>query len=110
MTVTSETYGMGGYDPASLNGNLLEQTVDNGDGTATTTRWDAKGNVVEETTTPYERPAPPPLDTAAQTAALLAAKGVITEDEAADITGHPKERLAAEVEAWAAAEELAAKR
>ena len=53
---------------------------------------------------------PTPLDRDAQLAALLAAKGVITEDEAADITGHPKERLVAEVEAWAAAEEITAKR
>lgn len=53
---------------------------------------------------------PPPLTGGDSLAALLAAKGVITEDEAADITGHPKERLVAEVEAWAAAEEITAKR
>ena len=57
---------------------------------------------------PGERPDPITAD--AQLAALLAAKGVITTDEAADITGHPKERLVAEVEAWAAAEEITAKR
>lgn len=72
------------------------------------TTFDGTGRVVDITEVPD--PDPTPLAEGAQLAALLAAKGVITEDEAADITGHPKERLVAEVEAWAAAEEVTAKR
>lgn len=49
-----------------------------------------------------QHPAPEPeMDRDAQLAALLAAKGVITTKEAADLTGHSEEKLAAEVEAWA---------
>lgn len=44
-----------------------------------------------------------PLDRESQLAALLAAKGVITTKEAADLTGHSEEKLTAEVEAWAVA-------
>ena len=46
------------------NGNIVEQTVDNGDGTGTTTTFDADGNVtsVEQLTgLPYE-PRPLPVD------------------------------------------------
>ncbi len=39
------TYGLGGHDPDLPNGNIVEQTVDNGDGTGTRTTYDADGNV-----------------------------------------------------------------
>ena len=41
----SMTYGVGGYLPDHPNGNIVEQTVDNGDGTGTRTTYDADGNV-----------------------------------------------------------------
>ena len=41
----STTTGIGGYDPNHPNGNIVEQTVDNGDGTGTRTTYDADGNV-----------------------------------------------------------------
>lgn len=41
----SMTYGVGGYLPDHPNGNIVEQTVDNGDGTGTRTTFDADGNV-----------------------------------------------------------------
>ena len=41
----SITYGIGGYLPDHPNGNIVEQTVDNGDGTGTRTTYDADGNV-----------------------------------------------------------------
>lgn len=65
------------------------------------TTFDQHGAVIDITEVPD--PEPTPLDAAGQTAALLAAKGLITEDEAASVSGHTKERLAAEVVAWAAA-------
>lgn len=76
----------------------------------TTHVYDGSGRLVDVEEVEVPDPEPIPLDVGGQMAALLAAKGVITEDEAADVTGHPKERLVAEVEAWAAAEELAVKR
>lgn len=65
------------------------------------TTFDGAGKVIAEVDLPDE-PAMP-LDRDAQLAALLAAKGVITSKEAADLTGHSEQKLAAEVEAWAAA-------
>lgn len=76
----------------------------------TTHVYDGSGRLVDVEEVEVPDPEPIPLDTDAQLAALLAAKGVITEQEAADLTGHPPERLVAEVEAWAAAEEIIAKR
>ena len=48
---------------------------------------------------------PQPLDGHAALCALLAAKGTITEDEAASLSGRSKAELAAEAEAWAVAAE-----
>lgn len=79
-------------------GTVVATTTGDGDGMVPTIDW-----------TPPD-PVAAPLDVAGQMAALLAAKGLITEDEAAGVTGHPPERLVAEVEAWAAAEERTAKR
>jgi len=39
------TYGIGGYIADHPNGNIVEQTVDHGDGTGTRTVYDADGNV-----------------------------------------------------------------
>jgi YD repeat-containing protein len=62
----SMTYGVGGYLPDHPNGNIVEQTVDNGDGTGTRTTYDADGNVtsVEQLTglpVPVE-PEPDPVE------------------------------------------------
>lgn len=60
----STTYGIGGYDPEHPNGNVIEQTVDNGDGTGTRTTYHPDGTVdtVEQLTgLPYE-PRPLPVD------------------------------------------------
>ena len=43
--MNSTTYGIGGYIADHQNGNIVEQTVDNGDGTGTRTTYDADGNV-----------------------------------------------------------------
>ena len=39
------TWGLGGYLPDHPSGNVVERTVDNGDGTGTRTTYDAHGNV-----------------------------------------------------------------
>lgn len=66
------------------------------------TTFDPDGKVIEEREVPDDDP-PHPLDREAQLAALLAAKGVITTKEAADVSGRPEQALVAEVEAWAVA-------
>jgi YD repeat-containing protein len=54
---SSITYGIGGYLPSQPNGNMVEQTVDNGDGTGTRTTYDATGAVTS--TTAVTRPVVP---------------------------------------------------
>lgn len=39
------TYGLGGYDPDHPNGNVVEQVIDNGDGTGTRTVYNPDGTV-----------------------------------------------------------------
>jgi hypothetical protein len=39
------TYGPGGFDPSHPNGNIIEQVVDNGDGTGTRTLYGPDGQV-----------------------------------------------------------------
>jgi len=39
------SYGPGGFDPSHPNGNIIEQVVDHGDGTATRTFYGADGQV-----------------------------------------------------------------
>lgn len=56
----------GGYNPGHPSGNVVEETVDNGDGTGTRTTYDADGNVtsVEQLTglpIPVE-PEPDPVE------------------------------------------------
>lgn len=48
-----------------------------------------------------------PLDATGALAALLAVQGVLTVDDAASAVGVAPDRLVSEVEAWAAAAELA---
>jgi len=52
-------------------------------------------------------PPPQPLDPAGALATLLATKGVLTTEEAADAVGLQPEQLVAEAEAWAVATGLA---
>ena len=62
--MNSTTYGIGGYDPEHLNGNVIEQTIDNGNGTGTRTTYHPDGTVdtVEQLAgLPYE-PRPLPVD------------------------------------------------
>lgn len=106
-TILSETFGVGGYDALHPTGNVVTRTVDQGDGTAVVEEW--TGKAWRQTST-VDAPRPEPLPPDAQLAALLAAKGVITTKEAADLTGHTEEKLTAEVEAWAVAAEVAVKR
>lgn len=94
MTVIAETF--------TPDGVLVERVVDQLDGTAVTEEWDGKTWRTVEIVD--YRPASN-LDQAAQLAALLAAKGHITEDEAAAVSGRSKAELAAEAEAWAVAAE-----
>ena len=66
VTGSREVYGVGGFLPDRPNGNVIEQTVDNGDGTGTRTTYDADGNVtsVEQLTglpIPVE-PEPDPVE------------------------------------------------
>lgn len=75
------TYGLGGYDPEHPNGNMIEQTADNGDGTGVRTTYDADGNVtsVEQLTgLPIPEPPPPALDE------VFAAVPVVSLEEAND--------------------------
>ncbi len=62
VTGSREVYGVGGFLPDRPNGNVIEQTVDNGDGTGTRTRYHADGTVdtVEQLTgLPIPEPEPP---------------------------------------------------
>ena len=64
--MNSTTYGIGGYIADHQNGNIVEQTVDHGDGTGTRTTFDADGTVdtVEQLTglpLPVE-PEPDPVE------------------------------------------------
>jgi YD repeat-containing protein len=70
----SMTYGVGGYLPDHPNGNIVEQTVDNGDGTGTRTVYDADGNVTStEQLTGLPIPVPPEPTAEERLATLLAA-------------------------------------
>ena len=70
----STTYGFGGYDPDLPNGNIVEQTVDNGDGTGTRTVYDSDGNVTStEQLAGLPIPVPPEPTADERLATLLAA-------------------------------------
>ena len=63
------------------NGNVVEQTVDNGDGTGTRTTFDADGNVTSTeqlSGLPIPVPPPPDLDT------VFASVPVVSLEEAND--------------------------
>mgnify|MGYP003529028536 CR=1 FL=1 len=74
------------------NGNIVEQTVDNGDGTGTRQTFDADGNVtstVQITGLPIPTPPPPDLDT------VFASVPVVSLEEANDTLLALKEALEA---------------
>ena len=70
------TYGLGGYLPEHPNGNVIEQVVDNGDGTGTRTTYTPEGEVesVEELSGLPIPPAPTPDPYAVYAAAIAAAQ------------------------------------
>ena len=95
------TYGIGGYDPKHPNGNVVEQTVDNGDGTGTRTHFDADGNVTSTenlTDLPIYVPPPP---TPEERIADLEAKLVQAEPTPDDIpaTANPLSAQVAQLSA-----------
>jgi hypothetical protein len=72
----SVTYGIGGYDPDHPNGNIVEQTVDNLDGTGTHTVYDSDGNVTSvEQLTGLPIPVEPEPTAEERLATLIAALG-----------------------------------
>lgn len=71
----NELYGPGGYNPDHPNGNIIEQTVDNGDGTGTRTTFHPDGTVdTVEQLTGLPIPPPPEPDPMADMQAQLAAQ------------------------------------
>lgn len=86
--MTTITYGLGGYDPDHPNGNVVEQTVDNGDGTGTRTTYDVDGNVTGvENLTDLPIPEPPEPDLVAEIQAQLAAQQALIDDLIAALGG-----------------------
>lgn len=83
--MNTTTYGLGGYDPEHPNGNIVEQVVDNGDGTGVRTLFDADGNVTSTenlTGLPIPpEPEPDPVEALqAQVAELTAALNALLGD------------------------------
>jgi hypothetical protein len=76
----SMTYGLGGYDPNLPHNNVVEQVVDNGDGTGTHTDYTTDPPTVTQLTgLPIPDPEPPLL------ADIAAALPVATLEEANDL-------------------------
>ena len=75
------TYGLGGYLPEHPNGNVIEQVVDNGDGTGTRTTFTPEGEVesVEELSGLPIPPEPEPDPVADMQAQLAAQQALIDE-------------------------------
>ena len=72
--MNSTTYGIGGYIADHPNGNVVEETVDNGDGTGTRTVYDSDGNVTStEQLTGLPIPVEPEPTAEERLATLLAA-------------------------------------
>ena len=70
------------------NGILIEQTVDNGDGTGTRTTYDADGTVdTVEQLTGLPIPEPPPPDPMADLQAQLAAQQALIDELLAALGG-----------------------
>jgi len=68
------TYGPGGFDPSHPNGNIIEQVVDNGDGTGTRTLYGPDGQVTgTEALTGLPIPDPPAAEALATAAEALTA-------------------------------------
>jgi len=71
-------YSPGGFDPSHPNGNIIEQVVDNGDGTGTRTLYGPDGQVTgTEQVTGLPVPDPPVVDPAAVLAAVGASLAAI---------------------------------
>ena len=65
MSDHTDIYGLGGWLPGHPNGNVIERTVDNGDGTGTRTVYDVDGNetsVEQVTGLPIPEPVAEPTD------------------------------------------------
>jgi hypothetical protein len=73
----------------------------------TTHVYDPSGELVKVEEREVPDPEPEPLTDTEKLATLLAAKSMLTVDEAADLTGRDKADLTAEAEAWAVAEAIA---
>ncbi len=72
MATTQTLYGLGGYNPGHPSGNVVEETVDNGDGTGTRTFYNADGTVdTVEQLTGLPIPEPPPPDPIAEMQATI---------------------------------------
>jgi len=86
----SMTYGVGGYLPDHPNGNIVEQTVDNGDGTGTRTDYTTDPPTVTQLTgLPIPAPAEPTAEERLATliAALTGAQSLEEIRDAAAAAG-----------------------
>ena len=82
------TYGLGGYLPEHPNGNVIEQVVDNGDGTGTRTTFHPDGTVdTVEQLTGLPIPPPPEPDPMADMQAQLAAQQALIDELLAALGG-----------------------
>ena len=103
--MTEITYGPGGFDPSHPNGNIIEQVVDNGDGTGTRTLYGPDGQVTgTEALTGLPIPDPPAADPAAAVlAAVQTARNEVAGYAASNGTRQAVEALATAAEALTAA-------
>ena len=88
VTGSREVYGVGGFLPDRPNGNVIEQTVDNGDGTGTRTTFHPDGAVdTVEQLTGLPIPPPPEPDPMADMQAQLAAQQTLIDELLAALGG-----------------------
>ena len=95
------TYGPGGFDPSHPNGNIVEQVVDNGDGTGTRTTYDPETGqpTGSEQVTGLPIPEPEAADPAADVlAAVQTARKEVAGYAASNGTRQAVEALATAVE------------
>ena len=84
----SITYGLGGYDADHPNGNVVERTVDHGDGTGTRTTFHPDGTVdTVEQLTGLPIPPPPEPDPLVDLQAQLAAQQALIDELLAALGG-----------------------
>ena len=82
------TYGLGGYLPEHPNGNVIEQTVDHGDGTGTRTTFHPDGTVdTVEQLTGLPIPPPPEPDPLVDLQDQLAAQQALIDELLAALGG-----------------------